>query len=80
MDIISYIHKSVELFSQILGLIEVWTHRSMELSPQEYIEAVSKICRFIAVFLGVDLYILYLMIGCLLSALAKKHIPVLQIC
>ncbi len=35
MDIISYIHKSVELFFQILGLVEVWTHRSMELSPEE---------------------------------------------
>ncbi len=34
MDIISYIHKSVELLFQILGLVEVWTHRSMELSPE----------------------------------------------
>ncbi len=33
MDIISYIHKSVELLFQILGLVEVWTHRGMELSP-----------------------------------------------
>ncbi len=33
MDNISYIHKSVELFFQILRLVEVWTHRSMELSP-----------------------------------------------
>jgi hypothetical protein len=32
MDIISYVHKSVELLFQILGLIEVWTHRSIELS------------------------------------------------
>jgi hypothetical protein len=35
MDIISYIPKSVEPFFQILGLVEVWTHRSMELSPWE---------------------------------------------
>ncbi len=34
MDIISYIHKSVELLFQILGLVEVWTHTSMELSPK----------------------------------------------
>jgi hypothetical protein len=33
MDIISYTHKSEELLFQILGLIEVWTCRSMELSP-----------------------------------------------
>ncbi len=33
MAIISYIHKSVELLFKILGLVEVWTHRSMELSP-----------------------------------------------
>ncbi len=33
MDIISYIRKSVELLFQILGLVEVWTHWSMELSP-----------------------------------------------
>ncbi len=33
MDIISYIHKSVALLFQILELVEVWTHRSMELSP-----------------------------------------------
>jgi hypothetical protein len=32
MDIISYVHKSVELLFQILGLVEVWTRRSMELS------------------------------------------------
>jgi hypothetical protein len=25
MDIISYIHKSVELLFQILGLVEVWS-------------------------------------------------------
>ncbi len=35
MDIISYIHKSVELFFQILGLVEVLIHRSMELSPNQ---------------------------------------------
>jgi hypothetical protein len=33
MDIISYVHKSEELLFQILGLVEVWTSRSMELSP-----------------------------------------------
>ncbi len=33
MDIISYVHKSVELLFHILGLVEVWTRRSMELSP-----------------------------------------------
>ncbi len=33
MDIISYIHKSVALLFQILELVEVWTHRSMELLP-----------------------------------------------
>jgi hypothetical protein len=33
MDIISCICKSVELLFQTLGLIEVWTHGSMELSP-----------------------------------------------
>jgi hypothetical protein len=33
MDIISFVHKSVELLFQILGLVEVWTRRSMELSP-----------------------------------------------
>jgi hypothetical protein len=33
MDIIYYVHKSVELLFQILGLVEVWTRRSMELSP-----------------------------------------------
>jgi hypothetical protein len=32
MDIIFDIHKSVEQLFQILGLIELWTHRSMELS------------------------------------------------
>jgi hypothetical protein len=32
MDIITYVHKSVELLFQILGLVEVWTRRSMELS------------------------------------------------
>jgi hypothetical protein len=31
MDVISYVHKSVELFFHILGLVEVWTRRSMEL-------------------------------------------------
>ncbi len=31
MDIISYIHKSVEVLFQILELVEVWTRRSMEL-------------------------------------------------
>jgi hypothetical protein len=35
MDIISYIHQSVELLFQILGLIELWAHRSMELSLME---------------------------------------------
>jgi hypothetical protein len=30
MDIISVIHKSAELIFQIFGLVEVWTHRSME--------------------------------------------------
>ncbi len=34
MDIISYIHKAVALLFQILELVEVWTHRSMELSPK----------------------------------------------
>jgi hypothetical protein len=34
MDIISYLHKSVELLFQILGLVEVGTRRSMELSPE----------------------------------------------
>jgi hypothetical protein len=33
MDIIFYVHKSVELLFHILGLVEVWTRRSMELSP-----------------------------------------------
>ncbi len=33
MDIISYVHKSVELLFLILGLVEVSTRRSMELSP-----------------------------------------------
>jgi hypothetical protein len=33
MDIISYIHKSVALLFQILELVEVWTRRSMELTP-----------------------------------------------
>jgi hypothetical protein len=33
MNIISYIHKSVELLFQVLGLVEVWPHRNMELSP-----------------------------------------------
>jgi hypothetical protein len=33
MDIISYVHKSVELLFQILGLVEVWTRSCMELSP-----------------------------------------------
>jgi hypothetical protein len=33
MDITSYVHKSVEQLFQILGLVEVWTRRSMELSP-----------------------------------------------
>jgi hypothetical protein len=33
MDIISYIHKSVELLFQILGLPEIWTRRTSELSP-----------------------------------------------
>jgi hypothetical protein len=33
MDIISYIHKSVALLFQILEVVEVWTHRRMELSP-----------------------------------------------
>ncbi len=36
MDIISYIHKSVELLFQIVGLVEVGTRRSMELSPPEH--------------------------------------------
>jgi hypothetical protein len=34
MNIIYYVHKSVELLFQIFGLVEVWTHRSMELSPK----------------------------------------------
>ncbi len=34
MYIISYVHKSVELLFQILGLVEVWTRRCMELSPR----------------------------------------------
>ncbi len=34
MDIIPYKHKSVELLFQILELVEVWTRRSMELSPE----------------------------------------------
>ncbi len=34
MDIIYYIHKSVELLFQILGLVEVWTHRSMDVCVQ----------------------------------------------
>jgi hypothetical protein len=33
MDIIYYVHKSVELLFQILELVEVWTRRSMELLP-----------------------------------------------
>ncbi len=33
MDISSYIHKSVELLFQMLGLVEAKTHSSMELSP-----------------------------------------------
>jgi hypothetical protein len=33
MDINSYVHKSVEILIQILGLVEVWTLRSKELSP-----------------------------------------------
>jgi hypothetical protein len=33
MDIMSYVHKPVEALFQILGLVEVWTRRSMELSP-----------------------------------------------
>jgi hypothetical protein len=36
MDIIPYIHKSVELLFQILELIEVWTRRSMELWGMVY--------------------------------------------
>ncbi len=36
MDIISYIHKSVALLFQIFELVEVWTHRNMELSPGWY--------------------------------------------
>jgi hypothetical protein len=36
MDIIFYVHKSVELLFQILGLVEVWTRRSMELSSDAY--------------------------------------------
>jgi hypothetical protein len=39
MDIISYVHKSVELLFKILGLVEVWTRRSMELSPGALHEA-----------------------------------------
>jgi hypothetical protein len=35
MDIIPYTHKSVELLFQILELVEVWTRRSMELSPSK---------------------------------------------
>ncbi len=30
MDIISYVHNSVELLFQILGLVAIWTRRSME--------------------------------------------------
>jgi hypothetical protein len=33
MDLFSYVHKSVELLFQILGLVEVWTCRSLELLP-----------------------------------------------
>ncbi len=29
----SYVHKQVEALFQILGLVEVWNRRSMELSP-----------------------------------------------
>jgi hypothetical protein len=36
MDIIFYVHKSVELLVQILRLVEVWTRRSMELSLMIY--------------------------------------------
>jgi hypothetical protein len=32
MDIISYIHKSVQQLFQILELIEVWTHRSIDMT------------------------------------------------
>jgi hypothetical protein len=42
MDIISYLHKSVEVFFQILELVEVWTCRSMELSP-----SVQAVCLFV---------------------------------
>ncbi len=35
MHIFSYIHKSVELLFQILGLVEGWTHRSIVLSPSK---------------------------------------------
>ncbi len=46
MDIISYVHESVELLVQILGLIEVWTRRSMELSPAS-LEITSHVCGLI---------------------------------
>ncbi len=40
MNIISYIHKSVELIFQILGRVEIWTRRGIEQSPYQ-------VCHFI---------------------------------
>jgi hypothetical protein len=34
----SYVHKQVEALFQILGLVEVWTRRSMELSPFKHLQ------------------------------------------
>jgi hypothetical protein len=42
MDIFSYVHKSIELLFYILGLVEVWTRRSMELSPFKSIPSMMK--------------------------------------